>query len=238
MVIDRAAATGLSRCDERICVTATAGGERPGQGRRDLGATPPDHGAGAATGYDPAAVLPRRPGVPGRPAAPAPTRRARPVPAAGAAGHGAALAARSPSPPSRGQIPPQAPGADRAPSAPSASWYCALHERTRPGATGASTANSSSSASRPPPPPCGRSFTTPGSTRRPSVPQPPGLTSSAPRPTPCWPATSSRPSPWALPSVRLGGHRARHPADPDPGYNPSSDCLLGRPSREEPRHGS
>ena len=179
MMISCAVSTDLSRCDERVRVTAASSGERPGQGCGDLGAALPGHGAGTAAGHDPAAVLPRRPGVPGRPAAPAPTRRARPVPAAGAAGHGAALAARSPSPPSRGQIPPQAPGADRAPSAPSASWYCALHERTRPGATGASTANSSSSASRPPPPPCGRSFTTPGSTRRPSVPQPPGLTSSA-----------------------------------------------------------
>ncbi len=35
----------------------------------------------------------------------------------------------------------------------------------------------------------------PGSTRHPGAPPPPGLTSSAPRPTPCSPATSSRPSP-------------------------------------------
>ena len=40
------------------------------------------------------------------------------------------------------------------------------------------------------------------------------------------------------PPVRAGGHRARHPADPDPGRNPSSRCLLGSPGREEPRHGS
>ena len=35
-----------------------------------------------------------------------------------------------------------------------------------------------------------------------------------------------------------GGHRARQPADPDPGCNPSSHCLLGGLGREEPRHGS
>jgi hypothetical protein len=113
-----------------------------------------------------------------------------------------------------------------------------LHERTRPGATGASTANSSSSASRPPPPP----WEILHDARIDPAPERTSTTRAdflrSPRPTPCWPATSSRPSPWALPSVRLGGHRARHPADPDPGYNPSSDCLLGRPSREEPRHGS
>jgi hypothetical protein len=37
---------------------------------------------------------------------------------------------------------------------------------------------------------------------------------------------------------RAGGHRARHPADPDPGRHPSPHCILGRPGREEPRHGS
>jgi hypothetical protein len=89
--------------------------------------------------------------------------------------------------------------AGRAPSALSASWYCAWHGRTRPEATGASTANSSSSASRPPPRPCGRSFTAPGSTPRPSTPPPPELTSFAPRPTLCWPATSSKPPPWTAP---------------------------------------
>src|ERR1017187_1286858 len=40
-----------------------------------------------------------------------------------------------------------------------------------------------------------RSCSRPGSTRRPTAPPPPGLTSSAPRPGPCWPAASSRPSP-------------------------------------------
>jgi putative transposase len=35
-----------------------------------------------------------------------------------------------------------------------------------------------------------------------------------------------------------GGHRARHPADPDTGRHPSPDSILGNPGREEPRHGS
>jgi len=41
----------------------------------------------------------------------------------------------------------------------------------------------------------GRSSTTPGSTRHPTAPLPPGPASSAPRPTPCSPAISSRRSP-------------------------------------------
>ena len=52
MMIGCAAPTGLSRCDERIRVTATAGGERPGQGRRDLGATPPVGFQNSAIGPD------------------------------------------------------------------------------------------------------------------------------------------------------------------------------------------
>ena len=110
MMIGCAASTGLPRCDERVRVTAAASGERPGQGRGDPGATPPDHGAGAATGHDPAAVLPGRPGVPGRPAAPPPTGRAWPVPAAGPARDSAALAPGPAGAPPRGQVPPQAPG--------------------------------------------------------------------------------------------------------------------------------
>ena len=110
MMIGCAASTGLPGCDERVRVTAASSGERPGQGRGDPGATPPDHGAGAAAGQGPAAVLSGRPGVPGRPAAPAPEGRARPVPAAGPAGHGAALAPRPAGAPPRGQVPPQAPG--------------------------------------------------------------------------------------------------------------------------------
>ena len=34
--------------------------------------------------------------------------------------------------------------------------------------------------------------------------------------------------------VRAGGYRARQPADPGSGCNPSSRCVLGRPGREEP----
>ena len=89
MMIGCAVSTGLSECDERVRVTAAACGERPGQGGGDPGGMPPERGAGAATGQDPAAVLPWRPGIPGRPAAAAPAGRAWPVPAAGPAGHSA-----------------------------------------------------------------------------------------------------------------------------------------------------
>ena len=108
-MIGCAASTCLSGCDERVRVSAAACGERPGQGGGDPGATSPDRGAGAAAGYDPAAVLPWRPGVPGRPAAPAPTGRAWPVLAAGAARDGAALASRPAGTPPCGQVPSQAP---------------------------------------------------------------------------------------------------------------------------------
>src|SRR5271157_2644521 len=110
MMIGCAASTGLSGCDERVRVIAASSGERPGQGCGDPGAAPPDHGAGAAAGYDPAAVLPRRSGVPGRTAAPAPARRARTVPAADPAGDGAALAPGPAGAPARGQVPPRSPG--------------------------------------------------------------------------------------------------------------------------------
>jgi hypothetical protein len=82
--------------------------------------------------------------------------------------------------------------AGRVPSAPSASWYCAWHRRIPAGVTAASTANCSSSASRSPPSPCGRSFTTPGSTRHPSAPPPPGPASSTPSPVPLLPAWCGR----------------------------------------------
>src|SRR4051794_14205645 len=95
--------------DERVRITAASSGERPGQERGDPGAAPPDHGAGTAAGYDPAAVLPRRPGVPCHTAAPAPARRARTVPAADPARDSAALAPRPAGAPPRGQVPAQAP---------------------------------------------------------------------------------------------------------------------------------
>ena len=110
MMIGCAAPTGLPERDERVRVTAATSGERPGQGRGDPGATPPDHGAAAAAGHEPAAVLPRRPGVPGRPAAPPPKGRARPVPAPDPAGHGAALAPGPADTPPHGQITPKEPG--------------------------------------------------------------------------------------------------------------------------------
>ena len=110
MMIGCAASTCLSGCDERIRVAAAACGERPGQGGGDPGATPPDRGAGAATGQDPAAVLSWRPGVPGRPAAPAPAGRAWPVPAADPARDSAALAPGPAGAPPRVQVPPQASG--------------------------------------------------------------------------------------------------------------------------------
>ena len=177
MMIGCAASTGPSRCDERVRVTAAACGERPGHGRGDLGAASPDRGPGAAAGYDPAAVLPWRPGVPGRPAAPAPTGRALLVPAAGAAGDGAALASRPGGAPACGQVPPQAPGpAAHRPLHPPAG--AAPGRRTRAGATGAFTANCSCSGSGSRPPPCGRSFSRPGSARRLSAPSPPGPVSS------------------------------------------------------------
>ena len=191
----RAAAAGLPERDERVRVTAPSSSERPGQGRRDPGATAPGHGPAAATGHEPAAVLPRRSGVPGRLAAPRPERHPRPVPAASAAGHGLALAPEPAGPPSRGQIAAQAPRpATHHPLHPPARTAPGTREPVL-GGTGASTANSSSSASRPPPPQYGRSSATPGSTRHPTAPLPPRPASSAPRPARCSPATSSRRSP-------------------------------------------
>src|SRR5258707_8811726 len=48
MVMDRAAATGLPRCDERVRAATAAAGEQPGQGRGDPHAAPPAHGPAAA----------------------------------------------------------------------------------------------------------------------------------------------------------------------------------------------
>src|SRR6266404_6180675 len=61
MMIGCATSTGLPECDERVRVTATSSGGRPGQGDGDLGAAPPDHGPGAAAGQDPAAYRPLHP---------------------------------------------------------------------------------------------------------------------------------------------------------------------------------
>jgi hypothetical protein len=48
MVMDRAAATGLPRHDERVRAAATAADEQPGQGRGDPHAAPPAPGPAAA----------------------------------------------------------------------------------------------------------------------------------------------------------------------------------------------
>jgi hypothetical protein len=45
-MIGRAAATGLPGRGERVRDAAAAADERPGQGRRNIGSAPPDHGAG------------------------------------------------------------------------------------------------------------------------------------------------------------------------------------------------
>src|SRR5712664_627840 len=113
MMIGCAAPTGLPECDERLRVTTAASGQRPGQGRRDLGAAPPDHGAGTAAWRDPAAAPAQRPGAPGRPAAPSPEGRARPVPAAGPARDSAALAPGPAGTPPRGHVPALGPGRPR-----------------------------------------------------------------------------------------------------------------------------
>ena len=54
MVIDRAAATGLSRYDERVRVAAAAAGEQPGQRRGDPRAAPPALGPAATAWFTPA----------------------------------------------------------------------------------------------------------------------------------------------------------------------------------------
>ena len=57
MMIGCAASTCLSGSDEHVRVTAASSDERPGQGGGDPGAAPPDHRPGAAAGQGPAAVL-------------------------------------------------------------------------------------------------------------------------------------------------------------------------------------
>jgi hypothetical protein len=237
-MIGCAASTRLPGCDQRVRVTAAASDERPGQGRGNPGAASPDHGAGAAAGYDPAAVLPWRPGVPGRPAAPAPTRRAGPVPAADPARDGAALAPGPAGAPPRNQVAPRAPRP-------------AAHRPLDPSA-GTAPGSRESVLGLPPHPrrtahprdqDCRLHRVGDPSRRRDrpgarahlrhlgQLPPLPG------RGAACLRLLRDRHLNRG-PPVRAGGHRARQPADPDPGRDPSSRCLLGRPGREEPRHGS
>ncbi len=195
MMISCAASTGLSERDERVRVTAAASGERPGQGRGDPGAAPPDHGAGTGSWARP-----------GR-GSPWPIGRSWPHCCTGSPGnvlgrlrllirpdtvlrwHRDLLARRH-----AARSRPKSPGRPRTVRS-IRQLVLRLAGENPSWATGASTANSSSSGSRSRPPPCGRSCTRPGSTRHPSAPLPPGPASSAPRPGPCSPATSSRPSP-------------------------------------------
>src|ERR1039457_5078448 len=58
MVIDRAAATGLSRCDERVRVAATTADAQRGQRRGDPRAAPPALGPAAAARSGKGAVHP------------------------------------------------------------------------------------------------------------------------------------------------------------------------------------
>jgi len=137
MMVGCAAPAVLSECDGRVRVTAAAAGERPGQGRGDRGAAPPDRGPAAAAGHDPAAVLPGRPGVPGRPAAPAPPRPARPDPAAGAPRNGSGTPAWSGGTgPIRAGLP-----AGRGPHWRYGRWCWRWPGTTQAGDTGASMAN-------------------------------------------------------------------------------------------------
>src|SRR5436190_8380029 len=72
-------------------------------------------------------------------------------------------------------------------------WCYAWPVRTAAGGIGGCTANCSRSGSGSPRPPSGRSCVRPGSTRRPTGPPAPGRTFCVPKPTRCWPRTSSRP---------------------------------------------
>lgn len=116
MMIDRAAATGLPRHDERIRHAASAADERPGQGRGNPGVAPSDHSAGAPTGQAEGALQRESSGVPGGAAAPAATEPAGQAAVAGAPRDGSALASQPTRTPPRGCLPTQAPGpaADRA----------------------------------------------------------------------------------------------------------------------------
>ncbi len=194
MMSSRAAPTGLPGCDQRVRATAPAAGERPGQGRGVPGATTPDHRPGTPTGPDSAAVLPGDRAFLAALLHRLSTKtlcrfRLLVRPETVLRWHrDFSRDATRPSPV------PGVPAA-REPFARFAFWCYAWRGRIPSGATAAFTANYSYSASRSPPPLSGRSSRTLASIPRPSAPPPPGRPSFAHRLTPCWPATSSRPSP-------------------------------------------
>jgi len=79
----RAASTCLPRRDHRAGDATTAADERPGQGCRDPGPPPPNHGPRAATARPEDPVHRRWPGVARRATAPTAPHRATSDPAAG-----------------------------------------------------------------------------------------------------------------------------------------------------------
>jgi transposase len=239
MMIGCAVSTGLPGCDERVRVTAAASGERPGQGCGDLGAAPPDHGARTAAGHDPAAVLSRDRAF----LAALLHRLPRDVlgrfrllvrPETVLRWH-RDLLARSHAARSH----PRRLGRPRTVhsirqlvvrlAAENPCWgYRRIHGELL--VLGIKVAASTVW----------------------EILQQAGIDPAPERTTATWasflfPPLSGR-GPACLrllrdrhlnrhPPARAGGHRARHPADPDPRCDPSSHCVLGCPGREESRHG-
>lgn len=235
-----AAPPGLPERDQRLRATTPAAHERPGQGRRNPGAAASDHGPGTPTGQRPATVLTRRSSVPRGTTTPTPGRHASSAPTAGTSGDSAAVAPGPHRAPPRGEIPYQAarPSTDH-PLDPAPGAAPGARE-SHLGLPAASTANSSGSASKSPPPRYGRSSRTPESIRRPSAPPLPGRPFSARRPTPCLPATSSRPARATTTSNRSSSaHPPRHPPTATTGRYPQrvpprrltcTDDIFGRHS--------
>ena len=116
MVINRAAATGLPRCNECVRAPAAAADEQPGQRHRDPRTAPPALGPAAAARSEQGAVHQGRPGVAGGTAAPAPEGPAQQAAPAGAPGYRTPLAPRFDGAPTRPPVPAPAsrPAADRA----------------------------------------------------------------------------------------------------------------------------
>src|SRR5215471_8989127 len=89
-----AVATGLLDGGEHVRARASCSGKRSGQRCRDLGAAPPDRGAGTPAGWQEDTVHPAGPGLASGAAAPAEAGDGAPDAVAGTPGHGAALAPR------------------------------------------------------------------------------------------------------------------------------------------------